>query len=179
MRLCKFISFAVSLCLFSGFLSAQNIQKDLQIVVKMVGIKVKKTADKSVDELFFNIRQYSNLKSKREGRIPAYPKHWLSKQLPSLKNVILWKGKIAQGESLKLVFSLMEQDSPPWDPDDAIGAVEVNLLNQSGRLKSQWTVPKFGKNIEIVEIVKRTVHPQYIFRGANSRYNVAFSVEQK
>ncbi len=175
MRLCKFISFFVLMCLFSGFLFA----KEIQVVIKMIGITVEKTADKGVDDLFFNIRQHSNLKGDSENRIPEYPKHWLSKQLSSLKNVVLWDGKIEQGESLKLVLSLMEQDFPPWDPDDAIGAAEVSLLNQNGRLKIQWGVPKFEKNNQEVEMLKRAVPQRYIFKGAGSRYDVAFSVEQK
>jgi hypothetical protein len=143
MQLCKFFSFFVLTCLFSGCLFAKDMQtqtvgealrarpsKNLEVVVKMVDIVVEKTADKDFDDLFFNITQYSNLKVESESRIPEFPKHWLSKQLSSLKNVILWRGKIEAGETLQLVLSLMEQDSPHWDPDDAIGAAKVILLSK-------------------------------------------------
>jgi hypothetical protein len=179
MHLCKFMSFIVSMFLFSGFLFADDIQQDIQVAIKMVGITVEKTADKGTDNLFFNITQYSNLKRGGESRIPKYPKHWLSKQLLGLKNVVLWDGKIERGESLKLILALMEQDFPPWDLDDAIGAAEVNLLNQNGRLKVQWGVPQFEKNKPEVEMLKHAVPQRYIFKGAGSRYDVAFSVEQK
>ncbi|HXH55432.1 MAG TPA: hypothetical protein VNK03_06815 [Gammaproteobacteria bacterium] len=178
MRLCKFISFSVSMCLLSGFLFANDIPKDMQVAIKMVGIAVEKAANKDIDNLFFNITQYSNLKKGGEHRIPKYPKHWLSKQLPGLKNVVLWDGKIDRGESLKLILSLMEQDFPPWDLDDAIGAAEVILLNQNGHLKIQWGVPN-EKNNQEVEMLKRGVPQGYIFKGTGSRYDVAFSVEQK
>lgn len=175
MRLYKFISLIFCVSLLPGFVLA----KDVQFKVKMIDIQVEKTSEKGDDELYFNIVQQSNLNGNRENRIPEFPTHWLSKQLASLKNVVLWEGKVQAGESIKLILSLLEQDTPPWNPDDAIGAAEVNLLNQNGKLTVTWTVPIFKKNNPKVEMLKPAKTQQYIFKGDGSRYDVAFSVEQK
>ncbi len=175
MRLYKFISLIVCVCLLPGLVLAKNIQ----FKVKMIDIQVEKTSEKGDDELYFNIVQQSNLNGNRENRMPEFPMHWLSSELGSLKNVVLWEGKIQTGESIKLILSLLEQDTPPWNPDDAIGAAEVNLLNQNGKLKMEWVVPTFKKNNPNVEMLKVAKTQRYIFKGDGSRYDVAFSVEQK
>lgn len=175
MRLYKVFSLILLTWLLSGFALA----KEMQIIVKMTDIQAEKRSEARGDELYFNITQYSNFKDKLESRIPEYPMHWLSKQLTSLKNVVLWQGELKERERIRLVLSLLDQDLQPWDLDDAIGAAEVHLLNQKGKLKIQWGVPKFDKNNKEVEMLKRAVPQRYVFKGDGSRYDVAFSVEHK
>ena len=175
MRLFKLITLLLGVCL--GMTQAES--KEIYPVVKLADMKVEKASDAGGDNLFFLVTQSRQAAKPQEERIPIYPLHWLSKQLSGVKNVILWQGPLKEGESIKLTYSLIEQKFPPWDLDDfMIGSAQLILSNQKGRLKKEWSVPDIEEKTE-VEIQKLANPQRYIFKGAGSRYDVAFLVEQK
>jgi len=154
----------------------EAMAKDLAVTLKLVDIYAEKTADPSGDAVYFNITQYSNLGHSKEGRVPAYPGHWLSKQLPSLKNLTLWRGSLKENESIKLILSLGEQESSAWEVSTSIGAAQLTLENKGGKLKKTWTVPIFEEKEE-VEMLKKDDKERFVFKGAGSRYDVGFEIE--
>lgn len=159
-------------------LAGSVFAKEVSILLKLVDIKAEKTSEAAGDELYFDITQYPNLGRPRSDRIPLYPLHWVSNQLSQAKNVILWEGSLAEGESIKLILSLVEQDNPPWDMDDLLGSAELVLANYQGKLKKEWSIPSFV-TAKTVEMKKKASPQRYIFKGDNSRYDVALVVEQK
>ncbi len=175
MRLFKLFILFLGFWLWTGIIHS----KEIHSVVKLTDMRVEKTSDAGGDNLFFTITQYRSGGGKQEERIPIYPLHWLSRQLSGVKRVILWEGDIQEGESVKLICSLIEQKFPPWDLDDfMIGSAELVLANQKGKLKKKWSISAFEEKGE-VEIQKLANPQRYIFKGAGSRYDVAFLVEQK
>lgn len=160
----------------SILLSAEVVAKELTVSLKLVNIRAEKTTELGEDEVYFNITQYSSLGYSNETRIPTYPGHWLSKQLPAVKDLVIWKGVIKENEAVKLIVSLGEEDSLPWDPNDLIGAAQLELENKAGKLQQAWKVPIFEEKEE-VEMLKKGKQERFIFKGADSRYDVAFEVE--
>ncbi len=175
MGICKFTSFA--LIFIAGLMGAQVLNA-MEVTVKLTDVRAERTLEKEGDEIYFNITQYSNQHKPQDLRIPVYPSHWLSKQLSKVKNVILWQGTVEKGESIRLILSLLEQDSPPWDLDTMIGSTELTLENRQGKLIKTWGIPAFEKRQE-AEMLKPSDPQRYVFKGAGSRYDVAFLVEQK
>ena len=173
MRLFKLITLLISFWLSMGNAAC----KETYFVVKLTDMKVEKTSDAGGDNLFFLVTQSRDESKAQEERIPIYPLHWLSKQLMGVKNVILWQGEIKEGEVVKLTYSLIEQKFPPWDLDEfMIGSAQLILSNHKGKVKKVWSVPDFDEKND-VEIQKLTNPQRYVFKGAGSRYDVAFRVE--
>lgn len=174
MRSLKLINLIFLLGLCSGIAMA----KDLDARVMLKSIKVINPSEAGGDELYFHITQYSSNGTSQESRVPAYPSHWLSSQAPQLKNVVLWRGNISDKESLRLVITLAEQDLAPFNPDDSLGAVQLNIQNTQGKLKQEWVIPVFEEENE-VEKLGRPKSNRYVFKGASSRYDVEFVAEQE
>ncbi len=171
MRLCKFFSLFFLVGLFCGTALAAPVKA----VLKVTDIQAKKTITPNGDDVYFNITEYSSLGSTNEKRVPVYPAHWLSKQLTNVKDLTLWEGKLQEGESIKLVVVLSEQDLRPWGTDHLIGAITLTLKNQKGTLHSHWDIPVFEEKDE-VEMVKNGTIKRYVFKGERFRYNVGFEV---
>ena len=156
-------------------LSFSVISKERNVVVKLTHIEAVKTTERSGDELYFSISQYSNKETPHLFRIPMYPLHWLSKELPALKNVKLWEGKIADNQSILLVVSLLGLDLEPFNGDDHIGSVQVKLANKQGKVISKWGQPKFVDQPEVQQPNLKI--PSYIMLGDGGKYKVVFKVE--
>jgi len=171
MRLCK----VFSLFLITGLLWNTAVAGDVKAVLRLTDIQAKKTIEQNGDDVYFNITQYSSLGHSSEKRIPIYPAHWLSKQLSDVKHLSLWDGVLMEGESIKLVITLSEQDLHPWDTDHLIGAITLTLQNKKGKLHSKWNIPVFEEKDE-VEMVQNGATKRYVFKGERSRYDVAFEV---
>ncbi len=164
---------------FLMFFMAMGLHaKELTAVVKLSNIKVEKSSDRGGDEFYFNITYYSSLGHSKNIRIPESPTHWLSQHVETVKDINLWTGTLAEGEEVRLILSIVEQDYPPWDPDDLIGGVELILKNEKGKLKKKWDVPTFEERVEVE--MKKPGNPQtFIFKGDEALYDVAFIVNQQ
>lgn len=179
----RILTFIAGLLIFS-FANVSNIAlaAPLSLVVKLSDIKVEKTSEKKGDEIYFSITEYSSLNRSKETRVPVQPTHWLSQNVDKLKNVVLWQGTIQESEEIKLIISMMEQDSPPWNPDDLIGNAELTIKNEKGTLHKEWKAPIFAETSE-VEMKKEPVttvgkEPQrFVFKGEKAHYDVAFDVQ--
>jgi len=76
-----------------------------------------------------------------------YHLHWQDKYLSSLKNITFWTRKIENKQGTQLIVTLVEADAPPWDLDDTLGSVKINLMNVNGVLQSQFKAEKNAKLI--------------------------------
>jgi hypothetical protein len=174
MRLYKLISFF----LLVWFCQSAAVAKEITVAVNLVDIKTEKPSEARGDEIYFHLTKYSSLGTSKEERLPVFPLHWLSKQTNSIKNVVLWQGLLQEGESVKLIISLLEEDLPPWDADELLGSAQLTLTNKSGKLTKEWTIPVFEETQE-VEMLKVAEPQRYVFKGDNAIYDVAFHIDQK
>ncbi len=166
----------ITLMFLLWFMVGSVAAKELQATLKLRDIRVEKTVDKGGDDVYFNITQYSNLGESKENRVPIYPAHWLSKQVSGIKDLTLWQGVLQDEESIKLVIALSDQELSPFEIDDLIGSAQLTIRNHKGKLIKHWTVPILEEKDE-VEMLKKGSPQRYIFKGASSRYDVAFVVE--
>lgn len=150
--------------------------KTLQVAVKLMNIEARKMSEADGDELYFSVTEYSSTAVPVISRIPHFPTYWLAKQLPAVKDVSLWEGTIKDSESVLLIFTLLEQDLPPWNSDDHIGSVQVKLTNQDGILKSKWGKPSFKDQPKIIQ--SEVGVPKFTLFGNNSEYALLFKVEK-
>lgn len=174
----------------------------VQMTITLEGIEAKKLSRKSGDKIYLNITQYSNLEHAHTTRMPEKPSYWISKQLPQVKNLILWNGTIQENEEIKLIFSLVEEDFSYWDIDDFIGAAQVVISNKNGKIETRWELPIFEERTEMLptiplkkgnkngvikesslqkegkkEIVREN-SPQFIMKGQHSQYELWFSLAE-
>jgi len=119
----------------------------IPVRIHLNSIEAIKTSEKGGDELYFDITQYSNKGQAKTNRLPEAPLHWLSKQLPEVKDVALWEGMVQDNEEMKVIISLVEQDNPPWDVDDLIGSALLILQNKKGVLLYRWELPVFEERV--------------------------------
>ena len=146
--------------------------KNIPVSVELVEIKAKALGEKGGDEVYFTVTQYSSVRGSAQTRIPMFPTHWLSKHLSQLKKVSLWQGEVGEQESIQLVLTLIEHDVPPWNVDDHLGSVKLNLMQEQGRLKSKWGIPNYQDQTKISTGDNLT----YDFQGPDGEYQVTFKL---
>jgi hypothetical protein len=120
------------------------------------------------------------LGASKNSKIPAGDLCWESKNLDKVKDVVLWEGDVQTGEEIKLILSVVEQDFPPWDPDELIGGAQLILTNNKGKFAHEWVKPVFEEEVDIEMKGKRPDGSQiFLLKSAGAIYEVTFAVEQK
>lgn len=72
---------------------------------------------------------------------PSSPRlYWIAKGLKQVKNIPLWTKDLKPGQGVQLVISIMEHDMPPWNLDDLIGSLKIDIGNQNGKIDAKWTL---------------------------------------
>lgn len=154
----------VGMCFFAPqCFAAQNY------AVQLEWIKRIERQEERGDELYFNVTEYSNKSNPTFYQVPSFPTHWLSQYLENVKDVVLWQKPLQEGESVQLIFSLVERDAPPWNVDDLLGSVKLNVKLDSGHLQKEWKIP----NKEITERVEGKTNT-FDFEGDEGHYRVKF-----
>jgi len=174
MRFCRLINFFVLLSLVPGLSLAQEIH----VILKLAEIRLEETATHGNESLYFSVTQYSSLGSSQENRVPQKPVHWLSQQLVGIKNVVLWTGSLQEGEKVRLILSLVDQERIPWEVGQSLGSLQLNLRNHHGHLRKQWSVPTFEK-AQAIEMLKPAGKQRFLLKGVDAQYEVTFLVERK
>lgn len=147
--------------------------------VKHVQVRLKKIekikSSESNDELFFAITKFSNKERSAYEQVPGYPLYWNSDKLDKINELVLWEGDVTQGESIRLIISLIEHDAPPFYLDDLLGSSKLTLTNSSGELSYEWGVPQFS-DLPEVELKVKSGKKLYTYKGENSHYNLEYEV---
>lgn len=144
--------------------------------VRLTQMRAIKTGEKNKDELYMTITTYHSRGEAEHYRFPRNPLTWPSDQLEKMTGVDLWDGVLRNGESVTIVFSLIEQDMPPWNTDDLVGTVHLHLKNEAGQLISEW---KAGNHIEAPAVVSRLKSSERKFTlvGEHGRYELFFTLK--
>lgn len=151
----------------------------MDIVIKLGEIKSIKSSEKSGDELYFSVTSYVKKSKPTFTRVPMFPVHWMTKHLEKVKDVILWSGTLAVGESRQVVLSLVEQDVQPWDVDDHLGSVKVTFANKGGEIKKQWSVPNYKDQTDVSKDSDTEEKVSFTFKGEGGEYKASFKMEVK
>jgi len=106
--------------------------KDIKLSVTLSQLQTIHPTEPRGDELYFSITEFSSKALPRNYLIPEYPMHWLSGNLKDIKNVPLWDKIVQEGESTSIVFSLIEQELPPFFADELVGTVQLKVRNENG-----------------------------------------------
>jgi hypothetical protein len=142
--------------------------------VKLQSIEKIRSAEKDGDELFISVTEFPEEGVPKNYQIPSFPTHWLSAHLKNVKDVTLWQKDMQTCKGVKVVFSLVEEDVPPWNLNDLLGSVVLDLKCENGKAVPNWTIP----NKENTE--KLTEGPsKFLFKGYNSEYHADFHLENK
>lgn len=66
--------------------------------------------------------------------------YWLTKGMDNVKDVSLWSDDLQAGQAVQLAVSVIEHDMPPWNLDDMIGTVKINVGNKDGKVSADWVL---------------------------------------
>lgn len=144
------------------------------VEVLLVKIEAQNAPKEDRDKLYFTITEYPSKGEPKILREPTYPIHWLSRDLPKINSVKLWEGKIPDDSSMLLIFSLMLQEVPFFDPDDHLGSVQVKIVNQKNKITSTWGKPHFVDQPKIEQ--PNPLQPKYILLDPEDQYAVTFKL---
>jgi hypothetical protein len=154
--------------------SAEVCAQGHMVEVSLIQLEAQKLS-KHNEKLYFSITEYPTKGHPTIAREPIYPLHWLNKDLSKLNNVKLWAGKIDSENSVLLIFSLMQQELPPFDVDEHLGSVQVKLVNNKGKVEAVWGTPHFSDQPKIEQPDAR--EPKYLLIGPHGDYSVVFKVK--
>jgi hypothetical protein len=149
--------------------------KSAGVTIVLNHIKALKISEKHGDELFFDCLLTSNHRKPKHFQVPPEPYHWPTKALKQAVKVPLWTGNIANNESKIFSFSLLEQDAPPWNVNDLIGAFKVKIDNQQGQLNYTFYQAKTKSSGALGE---ESVQKQFILEGSGGRYQVGLGFKR-
>lgn len=147
-----------------------------KVILQLDAITIDRLVE---DKIYIEITEYSNLHKAKEYRIPTYPKHWLIKDLPKLKNIELWQGAVNKLENIELVVSVVDNDFPPFDSDRPLGSVKLKLENKHNLININWDSANFKEPIQIEKIshTKSPNHVKFKMKNQNSEYIIGFVVK--
>lgn len=146
--------------------------------VSLANLKVITTSEFRHDQLYISVAEYDDNGNIKLTRVPDYPLSWPLKKDQEVNNQKLWAGSLKKGQSIALVFSLVEQDLSVFDPDDLIGSTKLILKNDHGELHAKWSVPNTSdKPLELTGKQPLTQH--YQLSGDGGQYSFSVSVISK
>ena len=158
------------------FADTSNSQKAVtQFRLELGEIQVVKESEVGGDEVYISVAEYSNYGKPQYHRIPSYPTYWLSRHLTSVKNVHLWHHDLKDGDAVQLIVSVIERDLPPWNVDDLIGAIKVNVNVKDGKTNVTWDHDQFEKEAEVLADDEDPKSPHFTLKGNNSEYKISFN----
>lgn len=141
----KFITkFALTsiLCVLLSPVFAETKQQNYKIILESIMQKTP-TRDVFTDKVYASIIKYPQNQRPVMVRVPEFPTYWLANQLGEVKDITLYEDSIGLEESYYLIISFVEQDLEPWNADDLIGTIRLNLKNIAEKLENSWEVPVF------------------------------------
>lgn len=167
-----------SLILFPVLLFAANTGTDLKPSLILKHIKIIKTGESGGDELYFDISTYRAGKPTHYARIPELPNHWISQIMDKVRGVNLWSETLAPGEVVTVILSLNEADTPPWNSDDVIGSIKVQLKNEKGNLQTRWSIPNRSDSLITTAGPAGDIH-RFELMGGNGNYEISIRLQSQ
>lgn len=171
----KKIQWLAALCFLFPITAFSN---DLPVSVQLVSIQSVKPSEIGGDEVYFSVTQFNPNDTIEYYTIPERPLHWPSKILNKIKDLPLWKGTLAKNHGIEIVFSVIDHDMPPLNPDDLLGSIKLKLKNDEGKLIATWKNLDNKSEPETITSDKGTIK-RFILTGDDSKYIVDLMVVEK
>lgn len=143
--------------------------------VTLKKIEMVKSSERR-DELYLAVTEFPSTGLPSHTQIPKFPMFWPSTHLNKVSDFKVWAKALKPGDSSTLILALIERDAPPWNTDDLVGEVKLQLKNDNGRLIISWSVP----NRDSKSDVKPVLHDQqetFDLKDHHGHYRVTFSVQ--
>jgi len=153
-------------------LVAKQTNLNQSVGIKVDAIRLIKMQERRGDELYFNVTEYSESGPPRFYQVPSFPGHWLSKFVEGVNNVSLWNKDFNQCENVRLVISFIERDIPPWNVDDLLGTVNLNIQCENNKLVGTWSIPD-----KSITKVSKNKENKFVFFGDGAEYRVQFKIK--
>jgi len=157
------LSFILAFVISPSFATPVNVSLTLNSIHSIV------RSEKSGDEVYLNILVHDSKGNAMVKKIPKPPLHWNSNSLPNVKNLNLWSAVLDSNQSSTLTLTVMESDTPPWNPDDSLGSITLVLKNTDGVLQHQWSI-KHGTSIKLSKDSDPIEKTRFTLTEKNSRY---------
>lgn len=142
-----------------------------QLSVTLSNLQKIQQEEKAGDELYISVTEYAGKETPRFYQVPPYPAHWTSHHVTGIKDVVLWKKAMKACEPTTVLFSLVEEDAYPWDPDDLLGSVQLNLTCDNGQMKTAWSIPNAAITVPL-----KNNPSGFVFKGHHTEYNAILNV---
>lgn len=165
-------------CLVFVLFAYAGVNQPLKSSVYLLGMKSKQLSEKRGDEIYMTVTAYPSDGSAKHYNLPNHPLHWSSEHLEKIKNFKLWENGLNLNQEIKLVFTLVEKDVHPWNPDDLLGTVELTLKNENGRIQAKWQPGKHTSGPLYVP-TEHGAAEQFDMKGKNGHYIVNLSLRVK
>ncbi len=150
--------------------------KGEEITITLEELDAIKSQEKRGDELYFSITEYPSTSPAKHYQVPSFPSHWVSAYFKSLKNIVLWQKDMSTCEPMEVIFSLVEEDLPPWIPDDLLGSAKLKIHCENGKAIKEWVVPNKEITNEDTVNDKKTV---FNFTGKGADYRAVLYFDEK
>lgn len=137
-----------------------------------------KSTEKHGDELYLTVTSFPTKGKPKHRRLPEYPLFWPGRAIDKVQKLLLWNEKVNDGQGVRILVSLIEQDSPPWNLDDEIGSVSLKLYNNKGRIDVEWERPNVeaSKKVSVKSLRNNLVIK---FSGKGQTYDIALKITEK
>lgn len=134
----------IAIALYASVLPSKNnlSLKSIKPVLILSQIKALTEQESSTgDELYLTLNARVSGGVIEYKRIPAKPGHWLSRHIDEVKQVNLWSQPLTEGQIATVNIELNDEDAEPFNPDDLLGLMLVQLKNEKGQLVVHWEIP--------------------------------------
>jgi len=114
---------------------------EINLILK--SIEAIKMQERNNDEVYLIITQYLPNGKAEEYRLPTFPHHWPAAILPQISDLSIYSQDLAQGDEIKLVVSLLENDASLFNASEHLGSAVVHIVNQENKITAKWEIPKY------------------------------------
>lgn len=140
----------------------------LHPAVQLESLVQLKPQEKSGDEIYIHVIELApTAKITKTYNVPPHPLYWRFFKKSTIKKVWLWQGKLEEGQSINIQFTVMEKEFHAATPDDFIGGMTLKLKNNHGVLQTQWVNGQSTKS----EVVK-SLNNKAIVNGMGQRFHM-------
>lgn len=148
-------------------------------VVHLQDLAQVKPHQKCGEELYINVEDVSSKKAKKTNAASSLPLYWRLSKNNCIKNITLWQGKLTEGELVKINFTVLERDLPPYEPNDQVGSMVLTLKNVDGVLKSHWVNGPNTKNtVQANASAEDHVTTKFSMSGSGEVYEMVLKVKR-
>lgn len=142
-----------------------------QISVSLKRLQQVLQQEKAGDELYISVTEFTENERPKFYQIPRFPAHWTSENIGSIKDVVLWKKAMKTCTPTRVIFSLVEEDLPPWNTNDLVGSMQLEVSCEKGKMKTSWHIPNAANTAVIAD-----KNHAFEFTGNRANYRAYLNV---